>query len=213
MTTPNQTLEPYREAAKKFGPDFGATLWTHRSTQRLRFDVFLELVELRGKRVLDVGSGPGGLCEYLMEKDVPYAAYAGIDGVAEVVSHATTKALPRAEFVAIELLHEQGEAAVLPSADVVTISGTLNTMTPAQATAVLERAWQAAGETLVFNFLSDRVTGEPGVDAPARRQSTLPMLDWALSQTPWVALRHDYFDRGHDATVAMYRRRQGPPMA
>ena len=62
----------------------------------------------------------------------------------------------------------------------------------------------ATGETLVFNFLSDRASQEaPQQTDPARRLPTLKLFDWALQQTPSVRLRQDYFRFGHDATIVM----------
>lgn len=89
---------------------------------------------------------------------------------------------------------------------IVCISGTLNTMTQQQAAGLLGAAWAAASESLLFNFLSDRAGPEaPAQTGPAYRLNTLGLLDWAMSQTPAVAFRQDYFPHGHDATILMQK--------
>ncbi len=86
----------------------------------------------------------------------------------------------------------------------VAISGTLNTMDDDEVKRVLEAAWDAAGETLIFNFLSDRAgpKAPPQLD-PARWLDTTLLLEWATGKTWAVQFRQDYFPHGHDATVLM----------
>jgi hypothetical protein len=98
------------------------------------------------------------------------------------------------------------EAMALGQPEVVAISGSLNTMDLKTALAVLDAAWVAASQTLIFNFLSDR-TG-PGAlpqQQPARRLPTMELLDWAMRQTWAVQFRQDYFNHGHDATIVMHK--------
>jgi len=77
-------------------------------------------------------------------------------------------------------------------------------MTDQQVRALLTAAWRGVGETLLFNFLSDRCGPNASPQAyPARRLDTLALLDWALNQTHRVILRQDYFPNGHDAMIIM----------
>jgi len=226
-------LKPYRQAVRRDGSGFGATLWHSRDGQQLRFAVMAELLDglgetplgdddrldpatpgpiapepphafgLAGRRVLDAGCGPGDMATWLSDHRVAVASFVGIDGVPEVVEHAATLGLPRCRFVAGDFVHD---ASLLATDDphIVALSGTLNTMDDDTAMGVLNSAWHAAGQALVFNFLSDRCApGRSGAAAPARRLPTDRVLDWALRQTPLVRFRQDYFPGGHDATIAM----------
>jgi SAM-dependent methyltransferase len=223
-------LTPYRQAVAQRGAGFEATLWHNRDGQRLRFAVMADLLDglgdtpmgptdeagdgatdawpahrfgLAGRRVLDAGCGPGDFSAWLAERGVAVAGFVGVDGVPEVIEHAAARGLPRSRFVAGDFV---SDASLLATGEpaIVTFSGTLNTMPDAVAMGLLEAAWHAAGEALAFNFLSDRCEpGRAGAAPPARRLPTDRLLDWALTQTPLVRFRQDYFPGGHDATIAM----------
>ncbi len=196
-------LQPYRESVDRHGATFEATLWASRQSQRIRFKTFVEMCPLAGKRVLDAGCSTGGFAEYLIDHAIAFDRYIGIDGVAEVIEHAAQAAPPRCEFHAGDFLtHEELLSRGNPH--VICISGTLNTMTDAQAMRLLEASWRAAGESLLFNFLSDRCSSAaPPQLKPARRMDTVKLLDWALSRSCVVTFRQDYFEGGHDASVLM----------
>lgn len=200
-------LDPYRKSHAVHGAAFEVTLWASPRTQRLRFDVFRTLVNFDNKVVLDAGCSRGDFAAYLLEQEVPFARFIGIDALAEVVDFANTRGLPRSEFHCGDFLNCP-ELLARCKPDVVCISGSLNTMPQDLACIALDAAWAAAGEALVFNFLSDRC----GPAAPAQgdythRFDTLELLAWAMSKTPAVAFRQDYFPAGHDATIAMARDR------
>ncbi|MEM9884023.1 MAG: hypothetical protein AAF800_14010 [Planctomycetota bacterium] len=198
-------LQPYRDAQRRHGSGFDVTLWARPETQQLRFRLFTQVVDFAGKRVLDAGCSRGDFAAYLLEHDVGYERFVGIDGVPEVIAFANGRGLRDAEFHAGDFVRDPSLLAT-GWPDITAISGTLNTMDAEAVFAVLGGAWAGCGEALLFNFLSDR----PGPGAtpqqdPARRLPTLALLDWALDQTPYVQLRHDYFAHGHDATVVMRR--------
>ena len=199
----DQYLDPYREAAKDHGDGFGVTLWANERSQRLRFRVMTEMVFMVGKRVLDAGCSRGDFAAYLEEKGVAYGRFVGVDAVPGVIEFAQGRGLPRSRFEAGDFVADH-ELLRIESPQVVAISGALNTMPDEMVLSVLERAWDAAGETLVFNFLSDRPAPKaPKQTAPARRLPTMRLLDWAMAQTASVRFRQDYFRYGHDATIVM----------
>lgn len=198
-----QYLNPYREAHGRHGSSFGVTLWASKYSQERRFEVVTQMCFLTGKRILDAGCSRGDFAAFMLERGVEYGRYVGIDGLCDVIEYAQSRGLRHAEFYCGDILQQPD---VLRTGDpqIITISGTLNTMTDDAAMAVLDAAWPAAGETLIFNFLSDRVGPEaPPQEYPSRRLPTLKLLDWALAQTPDVQFRQDYFPHGHDATIMM----------
>ena len=203
-------LEPYRRAQATHGASFDVTLWARPETQQRRFGVFAELVDFSEKRILDAGCSRGDFAAWLGERDINYAHFRGVDGVEAVIDFARGRALPRADFVAADFVREPGtlgaDLAEAERPDVVVISGTLNTMDWPTARGVLEAAWAGCGNTLIFNFLSNRCGPEAPVQLkPAVRLPTDAVLDWAMSQTWNVVFRQDYFAHGHDATVRMAR--------
>ncbi|MGB0769096.1 MAG: class I SAM-dependent methyltransferase, partial [Phycisphaeraceae bacterium] len=156
-------LEPYRDAHGDHGSDFRVTLWANERSQRLRFKVMTQMVFMPGKRVLDAGCSRGDFAAYLCEKDVAYASFVGVDAVEPVIDFAQSRGLPRASFVAGDFVADPSLLSV-GSPQVVAISGSLNTMDDDTVMSLLDRAWRATSETLIFNFLSDRASA----DAPAQ---------------------------------------------
>ena len=208
---PHRTyLHPYRESHARHGSAFEVTLWNSPQSQAARFQAFTEMRFLAGKRILDAGCSRGDLATYLFSRHIPLGRYIGIDALPEVLSFARTRpelAGQPCEFHAGDLLTEP-ELFALGHPQIIIISGTLNTMTPADALSFLAHAWRHTSEALLFNFLSDRCGPQaPAQAPPARRLPTLPLLDWALQQTPQISFRQDYFPHGHDATILMSKPR------
>ena len=196
-------LSPYREAHDDHGSDFKVTLWANERSQRLRFRVMTEMVFMLGKRVLDAGCSRGDFAAYMLEKDVAYKSFVGVDAVEPVIAFASSRGLDRSRFVAGDFVSDPSFLST-DRPQIIAISGTLNTMDDATAIGLLDQAWAATSEALVFNFLSDRASVEaPQQTDPARRLPTLTLMDWALTQTPSVRMRQDYFRYGHDATIVM----------
>lgn len=198
-------LQPYVDAQARYGDGFDVTLWASPKTQRQRFELFTQVLDFTGKRVLDAGCSRGDFAAYLLETGMEYDQFIGIDGVPEVIDHARNRGLARCRFEAGDFVAEPKWLAT-DRPEIVTLSGTLNTMDLATTVGVLEGAWAACEETLLFNFLSDQAGPmAPRQEYPAHRLPTLTLLEWALKHTPLVQLRQDYFPHGHDATVLMRR--------
>lgn len=198
-------LAPYREMLGRSGACFDTLLWTSRQTQGVRFRVITEMVDLHGRRVLDAGCGYGDLARHLAESGVAYARYEGIDALEEHVVAARMARLPRAAFRVMDFVADRRAFERAGPADVIVFSGSLNTLEEERALAVLERAWAACSEALVFNFLCERAArGGRAVarNGGVRRFDAMAMLEWAMSRTPLVAFRRDYLD-GQDGTMAM----------
>lgn len=207
--TRDDYLQPYHQAAADFGDDFKVTLWASQRTQVSRFQVFADMVDLQGRRILDAGCSRGDFLAYLIEAGVTYRDYIGLDGVEPVILQARSRQFPRATFVHGDFLRDP---ALLGTGDpeVICLSGTLNTMTMRQSLGVLRAAWEGTGEALLFNFLSDLATPRATPQAyPARRHDTRRLLQWATGQTGQVIYRQDYLPHGHDATVLMLKERRG----
>ncbi len=152
MTT-DAYLDPYRASAQRHGSNFRVTLWAREQSQRIRFDVFMQMCFLSGKRLLDAGCSRGDLAAHLIEQGIDFAHYTGIDALPNVIEHAQSRRLDRCTFLAGDFVHD---TSLLQTGDpqIVAVSGSLNTMTDAQVFATLEAAWAATSETLLFNFLS-----------------------------------------------------------
>ncbi len=196
-------LQPYRESHARHGSAFEVTLWASVRTQELRFRVFTEMYFMTGKRLLDAGCARGDLADYLLRHGLEYAHYTGVDALSEVIGFAQGRGLARCEFVAGDFVQDE-KLLKRDHAQVILISGALNTMEDAQVFRGLEACWRAASEVLIFNFLSARCGDKaPKQEAPVRRLDPLVMLEWAMLKTSLVSMRQDYFPHGHDATICM----------
>jgi SAM-dependent methyltransferase len=148
-------LYPYHEARQQGVKGFDALLWASREGQRARFEAIAQICPLAEKRILDVGCGRADLLGYLLESGIVPAHYVGLDGIAASVRAARRKKYERCEILrAADFVREPQRLQV--GADVVVFSGTLNTLSRPQFYRALRTAWEAAGEALVFNFLSSR---------------------------------------------------------
>ncbi len=196
-------LEPYREAQRRHGSDFDVTLWANQRTQRRRFEVFAEMVYLPGKRILDAGCSRGDFAAYLLECGIEYEAFIGVDGLPQVIDFANQRQFPRATFHAGDFVHDP-ELLKIGDPQVIAISGTLNTMDMPTVIGLLDAAWAATSQTLIFNFLSDTAgPAAPPQEYPAHRLPTMTLIDWAMKQTWDLRFSQHYMPHGHDATIAL----------
>lgn len=202
-------LDPYRKAVKYLGPDapgYQTALWGSRESQVLRFDVMIDLAGFEACAVLDIGCGAGDFAQHLIQRNVEFARYIGIDAVPEVIQRARERcpiAPPVCEFHVLNAVASLESLAGFKP-DYTVISGTLNTMDQDMAKRLVSAAFEASNHGIVFNFLSDR-PDERWLDrdiGPARRFDTTAWLEWAMSITPRVSFTQDYMD-GHDATIMM----------
>ena len=151
-------LLPYLKAAERHGSGFPSLLWASPRTQAARFDAIERLGSLHGKSVLDVGCGRADLLGFLLSRGVRPADYAGIEAVPDLVlaarracTGATTSGLA-ARVTQTDFVREPLRLFV--GADVVVFSGSLNTLDDDAFYRTLRRAFDAAAESVVFNFLS-----------------------------------------------------------
>ncbi|HEV2292390.1 MAG TPA: hypothetical protein VGR35_00955 [Tepidisphaeraceae bacterium] len=150
-TTPAY-LNPYLRAASRHGAGFSSLLWASPQTQAVRFTALTRLVGLNGKSILDVGCGRADLLDFLLARSISPAHYVGLEGVAALAEAAEAKHHPDALIVRADFVREPLRLFV--GADIVYFSGSLNTLDAASFYATIGRAYDAAAETLVFNFLA-----------------------------------------------------------
>ena len=141
-------LKPYRQAVEQFGPGFKALLWNNPDTQRTRFRVISEMVDLNGRVAADIGCGNADLLAYLVEQGITPASYVGVDGVPEMIELCERDKLPEpsatfhvGDFVADPALFDR--LVRDDRAEVFVFSGSLNTLSQGRAARVLDRAWRA----------------------------------------------------------------------
>ena len=139
--------------------NFDVLDWSDAASQRARFRVLAENVNLEGKAVLDVGCGLGDLLAYLKQQNIPIA-YTGVD-IVEGMVEAAKQQHTDGHFVCGDIFSEE---ILLPgSFDVVFCSGTFNLNLGNNLTFLpkaISRMLLLSREYLVFNCLHKRMATE-----------------------------------------------------
>jgi phospholipid N-methyltransferase len=149
--TPNY-LQPYTQAARRFGGGFGSLLWASPKTQRARFEALARVVDFHGHSVLDLGCGRGDLLDFLLSRSIRPSRYVGIEAIQQLAAAARAKTSDHTMVL-------DGDFITTPSlmnreSQILVFSGSLNTLTDHQFHETLRAACLAATESVVFNFLS-----------------------------------------------------------
>jgi SAM-dependent methyltransferase len=195
---------PFAEIASFFdalvdqhGDDPRSSDWSGAASQRLRFSVLADVLDLDGLSVLDVGCGVGAFADYLAERR-PRARYAGID-LSERAIAVARRARPHLEFRTANLLEAEFEQTY----DVVIANGIfyrLGERGPELMPALVERMWRLARLAVAFNSLSAWAPGPPAEEFHA---DPVEALEHCRTLTRSVVLRHDYLP--HDFTIYLRR--------
>jgi SAM-dependent methyltransferase len=193
-------LLPYLNAAQRHGSAFSSLLWASPDTQADRFDAIAAGADLAGKSVLDVGCGRADFLDYLVRRGIEPSTYIGIEAVPALAQAAREKRHPDATIIEADFVAEPRRLFV--GAQIVVISGALNTMDDVTFYAAVRRAYDAAGECLIFNFLSSpRLAGTPYLHWRGAKD----VLRFARDHASWVTTVDDYLPG--DCTVVMGKSR------
>lgn len=144
-------LAPYLQASRRHGAGFESLLWASPATQRARFEAIRSGIDLNGKNVLDAGCGRADLMEFLLERNVYPAQYIGLEAVDALADAAEARRYPNSRIIRGDFVRDP--ARLFVGADIILFSGSLNTLQSSDFYRVLGRAWDAAAEAVIFNFL------------------------------------------------------------
>jgi len=144
-------LQPYASATQRHAGGFHSLLWASPTTQASRFDAICRLEFLGNRTILDVGCGRADLVDYLASRNIAPADYTGIEAVPELLEAARRKESRRVRVIADDFVAKP--ASMFLGADLVIVSGALNTLDTPTFYTTIRRAFDAAAEALVFNFL------------------------------------------------------------
>jgi SAM-dependent methyltransferase len=197
-------LLPYVRAAERHGADFPSLLWASPHTQATRFDAIQRLGDLNRRSVLDVGCGRADLLTFLLERGVRPADYTGIEAVDDLAAAAerncAAHSAPPARIIRADFVREP--LRLFAGADVVVISGALNTVEDGPFYTTIRRAFEAGAESLVFNFLcSSYLAGAEYL----RWRRAGDVLPYCHQLTDAVRTLDDYLEG--DFTVALFKHR------
>lgn len=148
-------LAPYLSAAARHDGGFKSLLWASVATQEKRFEAFTRMCDFSGKSILDVGCGRADLLDYLREHDIEPDHYVGLEAVPLLATAAERKKRPNSLIVRGDFVTDP--KLLFVGADVIAISGSLNTLEDDAFYATLRSAYEATAAELVFNFLSSSI--------------------------------------------------------
>ncbi|NOJ19080.1 class I SAM-dependent methyltransferase [Vibrio jasicida] len=144
----------HRKRYKQFGDDKAKTLgWQDKFSQVSRFEALCHDLPLNGTSLLDIGCGYADLLEYLEQKDICLSGYIGIDQQKQFISVARQRAFKtHADYIRGDF-----SKLVLPSADYVLASGSLNyqSANPNHTVEMIEKMYRAAKIACAFNLLDE----------------------------------------------------------
>ena len=134
--------------------------WRRPESQTKRFDVIVQVGDLNGRSVLDVGCGYGDLKDYLDQRFSDFV-YIGIDQMHEFISEAEERYKGRAET---HFFETDFSTVQLPNVDYVIASGALayRSNDPDFHMDMVRKMYDSAAYALAFNMLdADRFPEHP----------------------------------------------------
>lgn len=199
MSSYDLTPNYYKERLRRFG-DTAESFWANKSSQEARFEALLEIGNIHGKTVLDVGCGTGHLLEFLKKKRVRIAGYLGCDIVLEAVQMAREK-YPDYQFKATDILKLRPG---MEAFDYVLGSGLFALKEDSWTSRMLEiiqTMFQACRIGVGVNFLSRYSKVQDTISQYSDPGKILSLL--MKEVTINIVLRHDY--KENDFTVYLYK--------
>jgi SAM-dependent methyltransferase len=196
-----QTIARYRERFDRHGYDARALGWGSREQQQFRFAQTLRgPVDVAAHTVLDIGCGFGDYRDVLRASTPAATAYQGWDVTPELIAEARRRHAddPLARFAVQNLMETAEDGPPAPVAEVGVMLGLLNFNLGgeidnyAYSKLAMRRAWALVSKALIVDFLSThRATGY-AAEAWVFHHDPAQMLDFALSLSPRVTVKHDY---------------------
>lgn len=190
-------IENYRGLLAKHGRRPEAVQWSPEG-QVFRFEKLVQVADLNGAKILDVGCGIGSLYEFLTER-FSYVDYLGVDIVPEMIASAA-RWHPAGRFLCHDLLEKDLEETF----DYVLISGVFNNAIP-QCTEFLKDliavSFRHCKQALGFNFISTYVNEK---DAEMAYHDPAEIFEFCIQKlTRKVTMCHHY--ERCDVVVFAYR--------
>lgn len=198
MSTPQEQISAhYRALVAAHG---GAPAGTQMSAegQRFRFEKLLQIADLGGASVLDLGCGTGAFYPHLVAR-FPSIRYTGLDVLPEMAA-AARRQHPGATFVAGDVLRD----GVPGPFDYVLLSAMFNNARTDAGDfmpAILRAAFAACTRGLGFNFISTHVNHR---DEEMAYHDPVEVMRFCVTELSKKVALHHHYERC-DVSVFVYR--------
>jgi len=183
----------------KQGYDVKTLGWGTVEQQRYRFFQTLNMgVDFIDRDILDVGCGFGDFADFLLDQDVSFSSYAGIDINPDLIQEATKRhsLISNVDFVLFDILSD--DLRMSPQGDIGIMLGVLNLNLQEEidnydyTKKIMKHAFSLVRECLIVDFISIyREETYPKEDFIFYHDPSI-MLKFGFELSSNVVLRHDY---------------------
>lgn len=174
----------YKNLFTKYGDSFKTAQWSDERSQEKRFEVLLEVGDMRNCSILDYGCGTGHLATYLNKMEIP-VNYTGVDIVEELIDCAQKKHAEHSFFLVEDFITKQY--------DYIFISGVFNNKILDNRTFYRDKLMELlpyARKGIAFNMLSHYVDYYDESLFYEKPEAVFEFIKNEMS--PFVVLRNDY---------------------
>jgi SAM-dependent methyltransferase len=192
-------IERYSNRYNKLGYDIKTLGWGSKEQQEYRFRQAIDEISFETpKSVLDIGCGFGDLLALLIAEDKSIKEFTGWDINPDLIGEANNiwkNSSVKNQFAVVNLATYASNETV---ADIGFMFGVLNLNLQDQfdnyaySKLFIKNAFNAVKEVLVVDFLSSQITAEYPKEDFVFYHDPIKMLEFALTLTPNVVLKHNY---------------------
>lgn len=207
------TNERYNRRLEAAGPGAYALGWGRKRYQLKRFEDLLHALDprdLKGRSVLDIGSGLADLYAFLRRRGLAPSSYRGID-INERFVELAARRYPEARFESRDLLLRPYAR---PVADTGVMLGVMNFKIDRQtdyARALIRRAFDSVRSVLVVNAISDVHNEDYPREPFIHYYKPDELLRFAQTLTPFCSLIHDHRGEPQHEFMLVLRKRPWRP--
>lgn len=138
----------YSSAIDKYGITAKGVNWHSKESQKMRFDIILEMLpdDISNYSVSDAGCGFGDLYLYMLKKKKAPKEYIGIDSLSDMYSIASDRT--GCEIIIADICKDK-----LPTADFYICSGAMNVLEEFETHLFVRNCFSACRVGFIFNVL------------------------------------------------------------
>ncbi|WP_027002085.1 class I SAM-dependent methyltransferase [Hugenholtzia roseola] len=193
----NKMIERYSTRYQHLGKDVRTLGWGSIEQQSYRFaQTFEGITFTTDKTILDIGCGFGDYLAQLKARNFPFKNYIGWDINPDLIEEA--KQIWSSPLASFEVKNIGSHRLEAPVADIGIMLGVLNLNLKNQidnydySFQFIENAFSSVKELLIVDFLSTKHTPEYPVEDFVFYHNPAKVLEFALSLSPNVMLKHHY---------------------
>lgn len=187
-TEKQKIISLYADRFKILGRQVKSVGWGSEESQRLRFEVLCRNLNLKGKRILDVGCGLGDFVDFVQDKTAGDFQYIGIDIVPDFIEQAKRDYSGKnISFLVGDIYSE-----MFPPVDIAILSGALSFHVEDNQKLLhhtLAKMFESITESAALNFLTTYVDYQLDKN---HHYNPEDVFAYAKTLTPYVNLFHDY---------------------